>query len=313
MSSGTGAATFIELGLPVIDTGLPEHSPAAELTVAAGRLTGWLNPDLVVSHEDFAVMPAAKIFHKATVFLTDWFTSPDMYSMNTLKFADEILFLGRKGVFVEPAWVCGKVRYLGPVFRPFSYGLADRARARDELGLPPEAVIVGVFPGSWREERTPISGIVLDAMRLMPGTFLLWVAGDDYGLLRDKVGSRDGVMVLERDYRIERLMAASNVAITKANRQTALELNHLGLPSIALSFGLNPIDDAIVRGIEGCVLLDAGETTPERLADVIAGRLRAPAPTPMFPESDTAAACARYLRAAAERTKPPPDADPAGR
>src|SRR5712691_3677218 len=52
VSYGTGCATFTDLGFPVVDLGLPDTSPIAETSVLAGRLIGWLNPDLVVSHEE---------------------------------------------------------------------------------------------------------------------------------------------------------------------------------------------------------------------------------------------------------------------
>src|SRR5262249_57568560 len=94
VSYGTGAATFAEFETPLIDLGLPESGSIPEMSALAGKLIGWLNPDLVVSHEEFAAMPAAKIFDKPTLFLTDWFADPDTYVMGALKFADRMIFLG---------------------------------------------------------------------------------------------------------------------------------------------------------------------------------------------------------------------------
>ena len=52
-------------------------------------------------------------------------------------------------------------------------------------------------------------------------------------------------------------MAATDVAITKMNRMTIFELHELMIPSIGLSFDLNPIDDRAVAGLEGFVRLSA--------------------------------------------------------
>src|SRR5271156_2508565 len=61
VSYGAGAATFEQLGMQLIDLKLPEAGSIADMSVLAGKLIGWLNPDLVVSHEEFAALPAAKI------------------------------------------------------------------------------------------------------------------------------------------------------------------------------------------------------------------------------------------------------------
>jgi hypothetical protein len=64
-------------------------------------------------------------------------------------------------------------------------------------------------------------------------------------------------------------MAATDVALTKANRKTILELQHLGVPSIALSFGLNPIDDKAAEAAEGVLFRRAAELTSRQLKDQI--------------------------------------------
>src|SRR3954462_3562579 len=56
------AETILELGFAVMDLDMAEGGATAEISVAAGRLIRWLDPDLIVSHEEFAAAPAAKIF-----------------------------------------------------------------------------------------------------------------------------------------------------------------------------------------------------------------------------------------------------------
>src|SRR5688572_19521101 len=132
VSYATGARTIEELGFPLIDLGLSETNGTAETTVLAGKMIGWLEPDLVVAHEEFAAMPAAKIFDKPTVMILDFFTGAEMYSMQSLRFADHVLFTDRRGLHVEPPSVRGRVRYMGPVQRSFEYTRRDRLRARRE-------------------------------------------------------------------------------------------------------------------------------------------------------------------------------------
>ena len=304
VSYGAGAATFAEFDYPLIDVGLPDTSPIVEMSVLAGRLIGWLNPDLVVAHEEFAVMPAAKIFDKASVFITDWFTEPDMYSMNALKFADEIVFTGRQGVFEEPPWVRGKIRYVGPVLRQFSYGRADRLRARAELGIAADALVVSVFPGSWTEAETPVLDLVIGAFETGRdgARRLIWVAGTDAALIGERLAGRDYALVFDRCWEIDRLMAATDVAITKTNRTTIFELHHLGVPTIAVSFGLNPIDDQAVSGLVGVLRLPAEGLTSEALAAAMGNLAATPVTRTATTDAVNAAqACARLLSEVLDR------------
>jgi UDP:flavonoid glycosyltransferase YjiC (YdhE family) len=268
VSYATGAKTLAEFGFPVIDLGLPELNSLLDVIVLATKITGWLQPDLVVAHEEFGALPAARVYDRPAIFLTDWFVDADRITMGTLRFADQILFIDDEGYFEEPAQAKGKVTYVGPVLRRFAYSLADRPRARRELELPEGAVVIAVLPGSYAtEERAPIADLVLRSFDLLDRTSkcLIWVAGSDTEPLRAKAGSRDNVQVLEREWQIDRLMVASDVVITKANRKTVLELESLGIPSLALSAELNPIDDARARSCEGVTFRLISETNAELL------------------------------------------------
>lgn len=116
VSYGTGAATLTERGYPVIDLGLPEANPALETIVLAAQVIGSLEPRLVVAREEFAALPAAKIFGLPAVMISDWFKERSAYSMQTLGYADEVIFLGEPGAFEEPEQAKGRVRYVGPGF-----------------------------------------------------------------------------------------------------------------------------------------------------------------------------------------------------
>jgi len=279
-SYATGAETLSELGHGVVDLELPAANPIIETIVRCARVIAWLKPHLVIAHEEFPALPAAKIFGVPTIFLTDWFDEAKEFTMYLLAYADEIIFLDEPGIFDEPAHVNGKVHYTGPVLRPFTYSNGDRSRARQELGLPQDAVVISVFPGSWTEEEGPIYDLVGAAFDSIsaPRKNLIWIAGSDFDLLRDRAKAESGIIIRKADWQIDRLFVASDLGITKANRKTAMELASLGIPSISLSHALNWPDDVRVARIPSNIALDAkavdSKTLAERIAEILAAGVR---------------------------------------
>lgn len=302
VSYGAGAATFDEFGFPLIDLGLPETSPIAEMSVLAGKLIGGLRPHLVVSHEEFAAAPAAKIFDVPVTFIIDFFDDPELYSMNTLKFADEILFTGFDRVFTAPEELESRIRYVGPVLRQFTYSRADRKRARQELGIDESAFVLSMFPGSWPESRAASLDLVLEAFDKIEyeNKMILWLAGNDVALVQDGIGERNA-RVIDRDWNMDRLMVASDVALTKMNRMTVYELQHLSIPTVSLSWSLNRIDDQAVRAFDGVLCLEAAKTTSAELAEAIEEVSKQQGSGRTMPGA-SAEACANYIASALRRT-----------
>jgi hypothetical protein len=288
VSYGAGARTFQERGIDVIDLGLPDANGLAVTTVLAGRLIGRMQPDVVVAHEEFAALPAAKIFGAPTVMITDFFGESGKFSMESLWFADHVLFIDRKGVFPECPQVAGKVRYLGPQVRRFDYRRADRHRARRELGLDPRATVIAVFPGSWTEEMAPLADPLLAAFDHVKarGKHLLWLAGQDAAPLRQRANGRPDVTVLDVDWQIDRLMVASDLAITKSTRTTVRELAALGIRTLSVSHGLNSVDTESIAPLRSNRTVAVGDLT----ARAIERRLRDPEPAPSRPRSRSCAA-----------------------
>ena len=268
VSYGTGALTFAAHGIPCIDLQLPDQNSIAATTVLAGRLIAAMAPDIVVAHEEFSAMPVAKIFGLPTVMITDFFAAPGMLSMESLWYADRVLFLARRGLHVEPPPVRGKVKYLGPALRAFTYRRRDRRRARAELGLAAGATVVTVLPGSWTEAMAPAYDAVVSAFDRLrqPDKHLVWLAGADEHLLKQRVSAhRRDLTILGADWQIDRLMVASDLVIIKANRMTVIELASLGIRTLSLSYGLNPVDEQCVAGLEGNETIAIAALTPGRL------------------------------------------------
>lgn len=233
VSYGTGADTFREKGHTVIDLHLPDRPPlfAVENQLPALFEGAW--PSLVIAHEEFEVAEVARAYGLPSILLTDWFTpEPDSWWMQSLKHADEILFLDDEhvltsGVFLQPEYVAGKVHCVGPVLRPLRYPRSQRRRARHDAEIPLDALVVSLFihPGRRSEGIAPLADLLASAFHSLDAhpKLLLW--------------DRDS------GTEFDRTMAASDLAITKGNRNLALELASLGVPTISVSHGLNAIDD----------------------------------------------------------------------
>jgi predicted glycosyltransferase len=251
VSYGTGAATLRENGHEIVDLGLPDDNPFLEAHLRAAWSLARVRPHLVLSHEEFAALPAAKLFRIPTIFITDYFMDETHIWMQCLAYADEILFIDDRGFFDEPPHLREKIRYVGPIARNFAYSRRDRERARLELGIPKDNMLLLVLPGNWSEESAPIFELVASAYVSLPyvGKSLVWIAGQDYGLLQQRLDGYPNVTVKDVDWQIDRWMAAADLAITKGTRKTSLELASLGVPSISLSHGLNEIDDIRVSQI----------------------------------------------------------------
>jgi UDP-N-acetylglucosamine:LPS N-acetylglucosamine transferase len=277
VSYAVGALTFTENGRPVIDLELPDPNPFLETLVRSGRLIDQVKPDLVISHEEFAALPAAGVLGVPSIFLTDWFMGAEHWTMETLQYADETVFLGEPGIFEEPPTVRGKVNYVGPALLRFSYTRSDRERARRELRYPPDATIILVAPGSATEEEEPICEVVVRAFDVLdaPRKLLVWLAGADCEMLARRFRGRADVLIKQYDWQMDRLMAAVDFAITKGTRITLQELASLGIPSASLSRGRNSINDSFAARVPTNASFDASSIESEALARHISAALSA--------------------------------------
>ncbi len=279
ISYATGATTLIELGYKPFDLELPERNPIYETLILSAQLIGSMTPDLVVSHEEFSAITAARIFSIPTMFITDWFTDAWHPAMQMIKFSDEVVFIDESGVFDEPPELKGKVSYVGPVLPEFDYSRADRTKARQELGIAEDATVVSmlIYPGRRSEEVAPICELLMPAFDALaaPSKLLLVNTSEDYDAMVERTADRDDVTILNEDPRGALLMAATDVAITKGNRNIVLELAALGIPSVTVTHGLNHIDDVRSAKLDNNITAKAAELDSETLAAHLADRLAA--------------------------------------
>jgi UDP:flavonoid glycosyltransferase YjiC (YdhE family) len=268
VSYGTGAETFRDFHYPVVDLGLPDANPFFETQVQVMKALLTEQPSVVVSHEELTPLPLARSLNVPSMFITDFFYPPNSFLNEPLAFAEHVVFLQNAGLFAEPEVVKGKVDYLGPLVRTMSYRAADRARARDELAIPPDTFVLSMMPGAWATEtRAPLCDILLAAFDSLPvdPTLLLWIAGDDYEKLNNQLSTRRNVILHRSYFPLEQIMVASDVILTKSNRVTVVEAGCLGIPIISIAYGHNPVDELIVRTVRSNRVLAYGGMTVELL------------------------------------------------
>ena len=269
VSWSVGAATLRDLGERVVDLDLPESPSIWESVRASIPLFERYRPSFVISHEEFSCLPLARTFGLRSVFLIDWFIGPKTIQMQSLQYADKIIFLDEPGYYDEPPYLAGKVAYTGCVVRPIET-VPEKTRARSMLNLPANAHVITVLPGGsamHTEAQAPMFELVEGAFALLDASVkrLVWIAGDsDHLALSAKTNPE--VLVRPPTNAALALIAASDLIITKGNRNTLFEASALGIPSISVSFGANPIDDYRALRINGNTALRAGGLTCRTLS-----------------------------------------------
>lgn len=153
----------------------------------------------------------------------------------------------------------------------------DRKSARAQLGLPDDRVVIAVFSGSLGARS------INDAMR---GLLPLWRHRRDLAV-RHVIGSRDwdelgaspdlpaeGILYQPVRYedQMHLLLAAADVAVTRAGGNTVAELAVVGLPAILVPLPIAPRDHqtanaAVLTRAGGAVHVPDDELTATRLRD----------------------------------------------
>jgi lipid A disaccharide synthetase len=183
--------------------------------------------------------------------------SENQITMQVLAYAEVVIFLGECGVFDEPTFLKDKVIYVGRFVRDFKYHIGDRERAPREMGIGNDVTVVSMLPGGRTEQRAPVFDRLVPAFHRLQSArkLLCWVAGDDFTALADQARGMPDVLVLKEHWPFEQLIVATDLVITKGNRVTIMEAERLGVPSISVSHGLNPVEDFIVPRIKSNLAL----------------------------------------------------------
>ena len=284
VSYATGAETFKACNVPVLDMGLPEGNPFILTLQKALELITNFKPKIIVAHEEFAAMAAAKITGVPAIFISAWMPQNGTVHAESLVSAAGILVIGDPGIFPMPMGVRGTVAYSGPIVRKLQFTRKDRSSLRRELNIEDDALAILVAQGGWAsEQRAPILNTVLSAFFALKQTpkHLFWLAGNDVETISRRMQGMKGVHVLPFVDPMERIMAACDIVITKGTRGITLDAASAGVPSISLSPGMNPIDDMLVPRIRTNIALNANATDGTILKQYMEKVIAAPCPAPL--------------------------------
>lgn len=260
VSYGTGCRTLQRMGQPVIDLALPEENPFLETLELAISTVTEMKPDLVLSDEEFAALPAASWAGTPCIFISHWFPGPTTVASESLRYADAIICNDEPGIFPLPVGAKAKPIYVGPITRAMKFTVRDRASLRESMGISPEALVVLAIPGGWaNEDRAPFAETLLSAFVGHPREEkkLFWMGGSDSDDLRELTKGVSGVEVIPFFDPIECLMGAADVVVSKGTRGVALDAEAVGVPTISLSFGSNHVDDILVARMRNNTQLNA--------------------------------------------------------
>ena len=276
MSYSGGAETFRSCGYEVVDLHLPDEPPLLPAIVQESRIIRGLQPQLVISHEELAALPASQIFDVPCLFVTDFFQDPNPFLMGAMQCAREIIFIAERGIFTEPPFMGDVIRYVGPAIRRFDYGRPDRARARRELDLPPDAAVVLCQPGGYEEARAPMADLLVAAWDALPASFQASDMARMEGLRLASCPFRRPPGYPRVEGRLGHRPSHGGQRSGRSQKGTAprvCEAASLGIPSISISAGVNWPDDVAIAHVRSNSAFRAGGLNAGALAQLMAEKI----------------------------------------
>jgi UDP-N-acetylglucosamine--N-acetylmuramyl-(pentapeptide) pyrophosphoryl-undecaprenol N-acetylglucosamine transferase len=150
----------------------------------------------------------------------------------------------------------------------------DRAARRDEaravLGLAPDRPVLLVTGGSLGAERLNRTAVASAEAVLAAGWQVLHLAGERTGVADPGL---PGYRMLPYADRMDLVLSAADLAVSRAGASTVSELSALGLPAIyvpyAVGNGEQRFNAAAVVAAGGALLVPDAEFTPETFARVV--------------------------------------------
>lgn len=230
VSYSTGALTLRELGWDVIDAPVSEFNHFSVTMRPFLEIIRTVSPRWVVSHEEPGALIAAAASAVPSVFLTDWFR-PDIDALTMpLGFAAKILLLDEPGMWPEPDTAIGKIVHTGPMLRDLDSSGHNASSLRKDFGIDNGVKVVLVTSGGPSEREAPLRNLVLAAFHRLsiPRKHLLWVAAEqELPAIQEATRGMDNLTLLPPHVEFVQTMLISDLAITKGNRITCLELDAL--------------------------------------------------------------------------------------
>ncbi len=251
-----GYTYFLANGFRPFNLGLRQKE---ELTLKASlriwSLIRQFKPDLVVSDEVFIALHITKGFKVPSILITHWFF--ESYNKKhpiipAVKKANHVIFVDTPEFHVIPPDFNVYLTFVGPVIREFEYSLKDKKRAKDELGIGSKDKVILVTPGGRYKDRNKLLELSAEVFKeLDDGNLkMILLTGELYKEYSEKFKNANGIIVKDYDWKMDRLMVASDLVICKGTFSTTWELAYLGVPSISVADLDNPIDQIHVNKMD---------------------------------------------------------------
>lgn len=246
---------FVKNGFKPFHLGLKQDE---ELSIKAGlriwSLIRKFKPDLVVTDEVFIVLNITKELRIPSILITHWFfelLSKKHPMIPAVRKANHVIFVDTPEFHTIPPDFNVYLTFVGPVIREFEYTPEDRVKARRELDIGREDKVILVTPGGRHKERNKLLEISVEVFNEldMENIKLILLAGELCKKYKKKLADDKRIIVKGFDWKMDRLMVASDVVICKGTFSTTWELAYLGIPSISVPDIKNPIDQLHVNNM----------------------------------------------------------------
>ncbi|MBN1695182.1 hypothetical protein JW879_07275 [candidate division WOR-3 bacterium] len=243
-----GYIYFLNNGIKAFNLELRQED---ELSLKAGfriwSLIRKFKPNLVVADEVFIALHITKALKIPSILITHWFfeTFSEKHPIiPAVKKANHVIFVDTPEFHSIPFDFGVPLTFVGPVIKEFDYTLKDRNKARDELGIERKDKVILVTTGGRHKDRNKLLEISIEVFKELQGKNLklILLTGDLLEEYKKKFGDDDSIIIKDYDWKMDRLMVASDLVICKGTFMTTWELAYLGVPSISVPDLSNPVD-----------------------------------------------------------------------
>lgn len=262
---------FYDMGLPLDD------NPYTETLIACFNCLQEMQPDIVLVHEEFAAIVAAAALRRPSIFISDWMPSPGGLAAASLAHADMIVVFEHPGVFNTRYRLKSNPLYLGRFCRSTRFSRKDRDAIRAKFEVPFDAVLVVACPGSGlSEDQSPLVPLLLPAFEELSviQKRLLWITKRDFEYVERIASSFADVRVTQYVDDLQEILAASDVVVTRGSHVTLVEAAAMGVPTIAISHAVNPMDDMLGARIKSNLVLNARSLDASTLSSYMCTAIR---------------------------------------
>lgn len=275
-SYDTGLRTLRAFGEDAIDLEMNERRKYLESVLASQKVIAKIRPDVVVAHEEFGAVFAAATIGTPSIFLSAWMPPPTGIFAESLLYACSIVLLAPSGVQEIPPLNCSPV-CTGFLVRNFDLPVDTREQTRVSLSISHDSLVILAMPGgAARNMAAEWSELVFSAFEKIDRSdkVLLWAGAPREEGIRKRLAGIKEARIVEFTPAIERLLSVSDVIVTRGTRGVALDAAAVGVASVALSMGDNPVDDLLGPFISHHRRAFFHKTTAEQLRDLLVTEAR---------------------------------------